>query len=338
MGALVVAGWYTVVMALNPSTERYKESGAQDLDGRVIVVGPGGVALASGGLTNAELRAAGVEVLGRAAVAATGSIAANGSASRVAVACAGMSGGYIRYSGTYGAGPIMVFEVSLDGGANYQSATATYIQPSVAAEVEGTSDTLAANADRVWIVTIPPGATHIATYCLFGYSSGSVDIRVGAGTFKAPNAQIVRHIGPAHDGVNTGETLQVGGHATGGAAPPTVVASGDRARQWMNTRGAAHTTHSSTDILDGRLVTVTAGTRVAFPGTVMEKIIIQALEGNTGKVVVGDAATVVAALATRRGIALAAGERIELYSDVASDIGLDSMVNAEGVSYVIETQ
>jgi hypothetical protein len=85
---------------------------------------------------------------------------------------------------------------------------------------------------------------------------------------------------------------------------------------------------------DNRVVVTTAGTRVplASSSTPARSVSITALEGNTGKVVVGGA-TVVAALATRRGTPLAAGDTVTLDINDLSKVNVDAMVNGEGVSY-----
>jgi hypothetical protein len=86
---------------------------------------------------------------------------------------------------------------------------------------------------------------------------------------------------------------------------------------------------------DERKVVTTAGTRVALAGsTACRWVAICAEADNTGTIVVGAAASVVAALATRRGIPLAAGESIALEIDNLSDIGLDSTVSGDGVTFL----
>lgn len=88
-------------------------------------------------------------------------------------------------------------------------------------------------------------------------------------------------------------------------------------------------------VIDGRLVVAAAGTRVQIPqaGMTVRSIAVQALSANTGVVCVG-AATVVAAVATRRGIALTAGQTVSIDTDDAGDVWVDAMVNGEGVTYI----
>lgn len=93
---------------------------------------------------------------------------------------------------------------------------------------------------------------------------------------------------------------------------------------------------ASSGIGDGRKTVTTAGTRVVLASsTPCVSVCITALEGNTGKVVVG-AVTVVAALATRRGTPLAPGESVTFTVSDLAYVYVDSMVNGEGVSYSYE--
>ena len=86
-------------------------------------------------------------------------------------------------------------------------------------------------------------------------------------------------------------------------------------------------------IVDDKLVVTTAGTRVQFAANQpCRQIVITALSGNTNAVVVGGV-TVVAALATRKGIPLSASQAITIGIDNLSKLYLDSITNGEGVSY-----
>ena len=94
-------------------------------------------------------------------------------------------------------------------------------------------------------------------------------------------------------------------------------------------------TSSNTTITDDRKIVTTAGMRVALASsTACKEVVITAETDNTGIVVVGAAATVVAAIATRRGVPLAAGDSIVLQIDNLADIGLDSTVSGDGVTFV----
>lgn len=90
---------------------------------------------------------------------------------------------------------------------------------------------------------------------------------------------------------------------------------------------------------DGRKTVTTAGTAVqvlATPISRADSTCVTALAGNTDKIVVGGS-TVVAALLTRRGTPLAAGESVT-YSCDPSLLWIDSVVSGEGVSYSYEAK
>jgi len=95
------------------------------------------------------------------------------------------------------------------------------------------------------------------------------------------------------------------------------------------------TTSANTTVTDGRKVVTTAGTRVALASsTACKEVVITAETDNTGIVVVGAAATVIAAIATRTGVPLSAGDSVVLQTDNLADLGLDSTVSTDGVTYV----
>lgn len=94
-------------------------------------------------------------------------------------------------------------------------------------------------------------------------------------------------------------------------------------------------TSANTTVTDGRKVVTTAGTRVALASsTACKEVVITAETDNTGFVVVGAAATVIAALATRTGIPLYAGDSVTIQTDNLADIGLDSAVSGDGVTFM----
>ena len=96
--------------------------------------------------------------------------------------------------------------------------------------------------------------------------------------------------------------------------------------------------HDVTGVLSGRKVVTTAGTRVALAGsTAAKSVLICAETDNTGVIVVGSAAGVIAAIGTREGIPLAAGDAVSLRCDNLADIGIDSTVNGDGVTFLAET-
>ena len=92
---------------------------------------------------------------------------------------------------------------------------------------------------------------------------------------------------------------------------------------------------ANTTVTDGRKVVTTAGTRVALAtSTACKEVVITAETDNTGIVAVGAAATVIASLATRTGVPLAAGDSIVLQIDNLADIGLDATVSGDGVTFM----
>jgi hypothetical protein len=94
-------------------------------------------------------------------------------------------------------------------------------------------------------------------------------------------------------------------------------------------------TSAITTVTDGRKVVATAGTKEALASsTACKEVIITAETDNTGIVAVGAASTVVADLATRRGVPLAAGDSIVLQIDNLADIGLDATVSGDGVTFM----
>lgn len=87
---------------------------------------------------------------------------------------------------------------------------------------------------------------------------------------------------------------------------------------------------------DGRKVVASAGTAEALATTTTAtRVIVTAENDNTDFVVVG-ASTVVATLATRRGIPLAPGQTVEINADDLANVYIDAVVTGEGVTYVYE--
>jgi hypothetical protein len=91
-----------------------------------------------------------------------------------------------------------------------------------------------------------------------------------------------------------------------------------------------------TGISDSRKVVTTAGARVQLAALASKEVIITAETDNTGIIAVGGS-TVVAALATRTGVPLAAGDSVTFAIDNTSDIYLDSTVSGDGVTYAVLT-
>lgn len=85
---------------------------------------------------------------------------------------------------------------------------------------------------------------------------------------------------------------------------------------------------------DGRKTVTTAGTREQLGSlTSCRKVTVQAELDNSGVVVVGGSSCV-AALSTRRGLALEAGDSEDFYVLELADLYLDVTVSGDGVTYV----
>lgn len=84
----------------------------------------------------------------------------------------------------------------------------------------------------------------------------------------------------------------------------------------------------------GRATVASAGTanRVTTTSTDITEVILTAETDNTGIIAVGGAG-VIAALATRTGTPLLAGESIVLAEDNLTNIWIDSTVTGDGVTY-----
>lgn len=89
-----------------------------------------------------------------------------------------------------------------------------------------------------------------------------------------------------------------------------------------------------TTVGDGRKTVAAAGTREALgSSTTCRLVTIVAETDNTGVIVVGGASCV-AALASRRGIPLEAGDSIDLYVNELAAVYLDTTVAGDGVTYL----
>ena len=88
---------------------------------------------------------------------------------------------------------------------------------------------------------------------------------------------------------------------------------------------------------DNRRTVTTAGTRLQLSASSVPvvKVVVQALQANTGFIAVGGS-TVVAASGTERGYILAPFNAITLTVNNLNLIYLDSTVSGEGVSYFYE--
>ena len=89
----------------------------------------------------------------------------------------------------------------------------------------------------------------------------------------------------------------------------------------------------ASSITCGRKTVTTGGTAEALAtATSIYEVAITAETDNTGYVVVGNS-SVVAALATRKGIPLSAGQTITLAVNNLAKVYLDVTVNGDGVTY-----
>jgi len=88
----------------------------------------------------------------------------------------------------------------------------------------------------------------------------------------------------------------------------------------------------------GRTVVTTAGVPVQLSTSTARvgSVSITAETDNTGIIVVGDS-NVVAALATRKGLPLSAGDSVTLDIAQLSAVYLDSTVSTDGVTYLVLT-
>jgi hypothetical protein len=90
----------------------------------------------------------------------------------------------------------------------------------------------------------------------------------------------------------------------------------------------------STSVADGRAVVTAAGTREQFDALPCRSVAITAETDNTGVVVIGGP-TVVAALATRRGTPMSAGDTTIWAVDNMNLLWRDSTVSGDGVTFTV---
>ena len=93
--------------------------------------------------------------------------------------------------------------------------------------------------------------------------------------------------------------------------------------------------YTYTVLATGTQAVAAAGTpeTLVSSSTLARMVLIQAYPGNNDNVVVGDA-DIVATAGSERGIVLVPGATVELRVKDLQDIYVDSVVNAEGVSFV----
>jgi len=95
------------------------------------------------------------------------------------------------------------------------------------------------------------------------------------------------------------------------------------------------TTGGSSSISTGTISVATAGTKVQFPSVSCTRAFIQASETNTGVIVVGDT-NVVAAVATRRGLAIYPTNGVWFNVSNLNLLYIDSVTNNDGAHYFVE--
>ena len=102
--------------------------------------------------------------------------------------------------------------------------------------------------------------------------------------------------------------------------------------------GSLKVRQNITTINDGSKDVSSAASRVTLvaSSTPAQMVDIQAKEDNTGAVVVGGS-TVVALLASRRGVALNPLASVRIYCDDLQDIYIDSLYDGDGVTFVYYT-
>jgi len=177
----------------------------------------------------------------------------------------------------------------------------------------------------VQCTTIPDGTTPPTDrYDITLEDENGIDILEGGGQNRSSSA--TQHCS-SNLWANSKLTLKVANNSVNSAKLKVILLIG--------TAGISKVGHDTTDIKDGRKVVTTAGTReqLVASSTPCKWVILIAKTDNTGTIVVGGS-TVVAALATRQGTPLDAGDSVRLDIDDLYDIYLDATVNGEGVTYL----
>jgi len=211
------------------------------------------------------------------------------------------------------------------------------------------------------IAPIGAALTNLKAKVIAGYDGGAVRVLLTDAAGKqtnqsetAPAAAIgtlVTVVGGSDGGTTRAVAVDAAGRAENqsDAAPAaaipaevTVVGGSDGGTTRsiaVNASGEVKTQHNITGIADGRKVVAVAGTAetLVAGSTPCKKVNITAEVDNTLAVVVGGS-TVVAALATRRGIPLLPGESTGWFEiDDLLDIYLNAIVAGEGVTYIYLT-
>jgi hypothetical protein len=99
-------------------------------------------------------------------------------------------------------------------------------------------------------------------------------------------------------------------------------------------RDGKRITGISDSLADGRKTVAAAGTAEQFTALECRSVAITALSSNTNPVVIG-ASTVVAAVATRRGTPLTAGQTLTIAVSNMNLLYIDAVTSGEGVSFLV---
>jgi hypothetical protein len=128
-------------------------------------------------------------------------------------------------------------------------------------------------------------------------------------------------------------TIADGADVAEGATTDAAVAAGAAGTISAKLRRLTTDTAPATAIANGRKTVTAAGTAEALGSTTaMRSVIVQALRNNTGVIVVGGSG-VIAAVGTRTGVSLQAGETTTVRINDLAKVFIDATVSGEGVSY-----
>ena len=187
------------------------------------------------------------------------------------------------------------------------------------------------NGSGASAVNIQDGGNIITVDGTIAFSNTSIEVS-NTVTVQATNLDI-RDISSTQDSITVHGDVGIADQLDLSNSNPFVVAVVDANGDQITTFG----TPTPSGVGDGRKVVTTAGTREALASsTPCKKVDITAETDNTGVVVVGGS-TVVAALSTRRGVPLYAGDTYSLEIDNLNDINIDTTVSGEGVTFTYYT-
>ncbi len=156
--------------------------------------------------------------------------------------------------------------------------------------------------------------------------SGTWSVTDGGGSLTVDGTVAVSSVSGSVTVADGGSSISVDDN--GGSLTVDGTVSATQSGTW-----SVSTTSAISGIGDGRKTVATAGSREALASTTAcKRLVICAETDNTGTVVVGGS-TVVATLATRRGLPLGPGDVFELEIDDLADVYIDSTVSGDGVTY-----